>query len=259
MSLNQQARQANALFEAWLTENAQSFLPPGETTYRSCFIQPLVKLPQLGMAVMFPNVEGEVLHTNEHLTVIQPEEATLVGVATATLQVPADGLSPGQRIRIRPTPLVDIDGVPLDSFTGTPQRHGLQIIGLRRASLCLQPKTSFVSDLVEQLEHLTMPGEMRTVAAALIQAGAKRETTAVLEDDANGVYGITCAVATQKFSGVMALYLDLAADLYRLELKPTGAAEPAEIIDGIYFDSIGDIVAHHIDDGSWLRNHVDLL
>lgn len=248
-------RRIELLFEAWLLSFAVDHLPAGTEKYKSFFVRPLSPYPGMGIAIMMPPVNGVLIYTDHLLTVIRTSDQVLVGVATMTLVCPFD-IHLGQVLCISPTRLYDADGLPLNEFSS---KGGIAIIGMRRASLGLDEActTTYTRELVHQLETLPIPDELRTISAMLIKAGARAQSSCVIEDEDKGLYGLTFMIANERFQGKLGVFLDLARDLYRVEL--TSAGEETQIIENVYFDNLGEVLCDAIDDGTWLANTVSLV
>lgn len=248
----------------WLQANVKcgGLIPKNVRSYKWRIIEQNSVSPTLGMRIMPSSVEGKVVHINDEFTILKVERNLFAGVATQALSIKPPVLGEGVKVKITPHLPRDIDGIALDKPSLKDPEYGnenVTIIGMRQQRMDITPESQILRNLVQTLDEMAMPDGQRTLTSALITAGARRNNLQWVEDESKSIYYLQMRLATEKFAGIFRLAYQVAEDLYAVDLKPDDAAKPGLNHESLYFDELGYFIAHHIDDGQWRINKVELL
>lgn len=231
----------------WLRANARGKgrLPTNLGTYDYRTLGAGVRVhPVLGLAMSEKESIGTVVHVDEaHFCVKEGRKQYCFADRSAFL--PCPNLREGVNVVATPYNERDLDGIALGKMSLKDQQEapGAILIGIRKQSLNVQINTQVVSTLAEQLCTLPMPDQRRTLLGALVDAGARRESLAIVEDDNTGDYQISVAVKTDMLKGRFSIGYDCEEDLYWIKTSPEDGTEASgKEHTGVYFDDIGRFI-----------------
>jgi len=203
----------------------------------------------LGVAVDPQPFEGKVAVLTDELIVVK-RKRTEFAVLDRTLVTTVPQV--GDTVIVTPYIRRRFDGERADR----PEKNVI-LIGQAPAKLPLPaPKCLELAELVQQLEELPAPDGFRRITHMLVDAQAK-DFTWTDPDDENLIShppAINFTVSTQKFDGQVSIVYDRGADAYVIELRQDGGL--VKRVEDIYFDMLGEVLEHLIDDGSWRRIEV---
>ncbi|HBP0979061.1 GTPase [Comamonas sp. Y6] len=219
----------------------------------------------LGFAIDPKPFDGKVVAANDDAIVVKlkPSEFAVLDPNLVTT-VPSEGA----KVHVQPYARRRFDGLRADTpeertemtSDGIPYTVKTHILGSAPAKLPIpEPKCPELHDLIQQLEELPAPDGFRKITHMLVDAGAKDFTwvdptpSKIIETPP----AISFSVSTAKFEGSVTVLYDRAGDVYVIELHQ--GDELVERIDEVYFDSLGEVLAHRIDDGQWRQIRVDVL
>lgn len=246
--------------QSWLQANLRplKLIPSNVRRFNWRVLETVTTNQTLGMRLMAKPAEGKVIHATDDFLILKEGRSEFAVVPTEhlTLKPPVFGLD--DKVKISPQVLRDIDGIPLDQLAANdPYRDqgNVTIIGLRQAKLDIEPESEYLRNLIETLDNMRMPDGQRTLTSALITAGARRNNITWIET--GDTHQITMRVATGKFSGRLSIGYDLAFDLYTVTLNPDDPSLEELQLRDVYFDTLGELIEHHIDDGSWCALKVE--
>lgn len=223
------------------------------------------KVSVLGFDIDPKPFEGKVIADTGEAIVVKTGRAEF---AVLDRELVTEVPDEGTKVQIQPYARRRFDGLRADTpeertehaADGTPFTVQTHILGSAPAKLPLpQPRCPELQELINQLEQLLAPDGFRHITHLLVDAGA-RDFSVVdpLPDDIiKTPPAISFTVATVKFQGRVTVLYDRADDLYVIELKRDGVL--VERIDQVFFDSLGEMLEHLIDDGSWRHIRVQCL
>lgn len=241
----------------WLRNNIRELglIPKNTSKYHTGFVSAAPRVhPVLGMAIAHSPCSGKVVHVDDYFSIVKSDRAKFAIVDNAVLDAP---LSPQSEVSITPYTPRDFDGIGLNqpskedqaSYDSTNSR--VMQIGMRRISIPITPKSDYMRNTFEQLCQMPMPDGVRVLANALIDAGARRESLKLVEED--GRYCLGMQLQGSKFSGDFTLGYAPGKDLYWVELT---TADKTERIEDIYFDDLPELLDTHVSDDQCLKARV---
>ncbi|MGR0116440.1 GTPase [Ralstonia pseudosolanacearum] len=209
--------------------------------------------------------DGKVVATTDEAIVVKTGRTEFAVLDRNLVTVVPDE---GTKVHVNPYARRRFDGLRADTpeerteYTsdGTPYTIKTHILGSASAKLPIpEPQCPELADLIQQLEQLPAPDHYRRITHLLVDAGASDFTWVDPTPDKiiETPPAICFTVTTTKFTGQVTLLYDRGGDVYVVELRRSG--ELIERIDEVYFDTLGDVLARLIDDGSWRRIHVQVL
>ncbi|WP_425595271.1 hypothetical protein [Pectobacterium versatile] len=140
---------------------------------------------------------------------------------------------------------------------GKPYKLQTYVLGSAPARLPIpQPRSPELQELIRQLEELPAPDGFRRITHLLVDAGARDFTWVdpLPKDIIATPPAISFNTNTAKFNGRVTVQYERVDDLYAVVLSHDG--ELVERVDGVFFDTLGDVLLRLIDDGSWRRIRV---
>lgn len=170
----------------------------------------------------------------------------------------------GDTIRISPYARRDFDG--RFAYEGKEEKWGegftsvvYQFGGNFTKLPVVKPQCPYLVDLIEQLNELRAPDCFRNIAQLIADANGKDFALVDPADEDVGKIApsISCRVSTAKFSGRVSVALDVGADHYDFKLESD--VGETTLIEGIYFDQLGEVFAGRVDDGKWRTIRIELL
>ncbi|WP_434547549.1 GTPase [Pectobacterium brasiliense] len=171
----------------------------------------------------------------------------------------------GAKVQVEPYARHRFDGLRADTpeerteYTadGKPYKLQTYVLGSAPAKLPIpQPRCTELQELIRQLEELPAPDGFRRITHLLVDAGARDFTWVdpLPKDIIATPPAISFNTNTAKFNGRVTVQYERVDDLYAVVLSHDG--ELVERVDGVFFDTLGDVLLRLIDDGSWRRIRV---
>ncbi len=216
----------------------------------------------LGFRIDPQPFDGKVVATTDEAIVVKIGRTQF---AVLDRELVTDIPVEGAKVTVQPYARRRFDGLRADTpeevvehtSDGTPYKVTRLILGSAPAHLPVaKPVCLELQQLIEQLESMPAPDQHRTISHMLVDAHASEFTLVdpSPKDIIRTPPTISFNVVTGKFDGrVSVLYLR-GDDVYAIELHRDGKC--VERRDEVYFDMLGDTLAHLIDDGSWRRIQV---
>lgn len=236
---------------SWLHANARGKgrLPKNLGTYDYRTLGAGVRVhPVLGLAMSEKESIGTVVHVDEeHFCVKEGRKQYCFADRSAFMPCPT--LREGVNVVATPYNERDLDGIGLGKLSLKDQQDapGAMLIGIRKQSLGVQLKTRVNNALAHQLCTLPMPDQQRTLLGALVDAGARRDSLLIVEDDNTGDYQISVAVKTDMLKGRFSIGYDCEEDLYWIKTSPEDGADASGTDHaGVYFDDIGRFIEEFV-------------
>lgn len=241
----------------WLRSNIRELglIPKNTSKYHTSFVSAAPRVhPVLGMAIAPPPCSGKVVHVDDYFSIVKTDRAKFAIVDNDVLEAP---LSQHSEVSITPYTPRDFDGIGLNqpskedqaSYDSTNSR--VMQIGMRRISIPLAPKSDYMRNTFDLLCQMPMPDGVRVLANALIDAGARRESLSLVEDESR--YSLSMQLQGSKFTGAFTLGYAAGKDLYWVELT---TADKTERIEDIYFDDLPELLDTHVSDDQCLKARV---
>ena len=211
-------------------------------------------------------VEGRVVALTDEAIIVKIGRAAFAAIDRAfATQCPSIGTT----VRVTPYFRRNFAGERLEAprrenwTDAQGQTHGMRVMTtgghITRIPLSAKPTCPYLADLVEQLEIMRTPDSLRTIANMLVDAKAEAiEIVDPAEEHLSDTPPeISFAVATEKFTGRVAVLYDDGTMSYAVELRAAGAM--AERIANVKVTRRAEVRADRIDDGNWRRLHVEML
>lgn len=218
----------------------------------------------LGFVIDPQPFDGTVIATTDEAVVVKTGRAEFAALDRNLVTTVPDE---GAKVHVRPYARHRFDGLRADTpeertehtADGTPYTVKTHILGSAPAKLPIpEPQCPELGDLIQQLEQLPAPDRFRRITHLLVDAGACDFTWVDPTPDRIIVTppAISFTVATAKFAGRVTVLYDRAGDVYVVELRRDD--ELVERHDEVYFDSLGEVLEHLIDDGRWRQIEVSV-
>lgn len=250
----------------WLQSVAGKHIPSNARQYRFLIYTGEASINSLGLQADLKPQEGKLVEVNEIWTAIKTARTEFFVCATKLMEfVPEIGAT----IRVTPYARRQFDGTRLDApkvrdFDG--YKMSTFVIGERVSPIPIDKtslKSSYLRDMITQLEELPAPDGTRTVAQLLIDAGAGTEPICYDDPEDGDVISkpptVEFRISSQKWNGYLSLIYSRSMDLYRIQLtEPTKAKVEVDIQD-VDFTSLGEVIATLVDDGNWRIAKVEVL
>lgn len=212
----------------------------------------------LGVKTDYRPIAGKVVDTIEGAVVVKTGRTDFAVVSHEILSsIPEVGAT----VRITPYARRLFDGSRLDGPQVEDQtlENGLRIqtrtirIGDNRTPLPVQAQRStYLQDLIRQIEEMRAPDGFRTVAQMLVDAKATAFTVVDPSDNDDIIATrpeISFSVSTARFEGRVSVVYWRVPDLYHVHFAPE-SGQPEEVPD-VDFMSLGGVLGERIDDGLW--------
>jgi hypothetical protein len=220
------------------------------------------KESMMGFRVDPQPFEGKVVVTTDEAIIVKTGRTTFAVLDRSLVTtVPMEG----SKVSVQPYARRRFDGKRADTpeevtrraADGTTYTVQSIVLGSAPAKLPVPPVQCLeLQQLIEQLESLPAPDRHRTITHMLVDAKASDFT--VVDPKPSDIIDtpptISFTVSTAKFQGRVSVIYLRGMDVYAIELHRDG--ELIERIDEVYFDSLGEILARRIDDGTWRRIQV---
>lgn len=113
-------------------------------------------------------------------------------------------------------------------------------------------RSSYLKDLIEQIEKMKAPDGFRTVSQMLVDANATAFTVVDPSDNDDIIATrpeISFSVCTSRFKGRVSVVYWRVPDLYHVHFAPE-SGQPEEVPD-VDFMSLGSVLGERFDDGQW--------
>ncbi|CAM5214801.1 MULTISPECIES: GTPase [Alcaligenaceae] len=219
----------------------------------------------LGFAIDPQPFDGKVVAANDDAIVVKlkPSEFAVLDPKLVTA-VPNEGA----KVHVQPYARRRFDGLRADipevitekGSDGVPYTITRHILGSAPAKLPVpEPQCMELGQLIQQLEEMPAPDGFRRITHMLVDAGAHDFTwidptpAKIIETPPS----ISFTVSTAKFTGRVTVLYDRAGDTYAVELHRDG--ELVDRHDEVYFDMLGEVLEHLIDDGRWRQISVSVI
>lgn len=220
------------------------------------------KVSTLGIHIDLKPFEGKVITRTEDAIVVKTGR---IEFAVLDRTLVTEDPDEGALVQVEPYARHRFDGLRADTpeerteYTadGKPYKLQTYILGSAPARLPIpQPSCPELQELIRQLEELPAPDGFRRITHLLVDAGA-RDFTWVdppPKDIIATPPAISFNTSTAKFDGRVTVQYERADGLYAIVLSHDG--ELVERVDGVFFDTLGDVLLRLIDNGSWCRIRV---
>lgn len=220
----------------------------------------------MGLQIDPSPVDGQLIATSDDWVAIKTGRCEFFVCAKELMEHVPDV---GATIRVIPYARRKFDGTRLDapkSETYEGVTRTIVHIGARVSRLPVDKqslKSSYLKDLIDQIEELPAPDGVRTIVQMLIDANAGSE--AVLfddpldEDSANTPPTLTFRVSSEKVDGYLRISYSRVLDLYRLDLTDVAKATLLMEVDNVDFTALGTEIAALVDDNRWRSAKVVVL
>lgn len=221
--MNQQPNALAPRLQSWLRENARgkARMSARAKTYQYRTIEGGQRAhPILGVAVAEAQSIGVCVHREDEYFVVKEGPAKFCGVQFKAF-APAPELREGSHVVVKPYYMRDLDGLGFNEMSRKDRAiHGehVMFIGRRSVKIDLPVQTDEMRNTLDMLCSVQMPNDPRPLICALVDAGARTETTVITEDVAQSRYGIRFAVSTARFTGTLEVRYDVGQDLYAVDL-----------------------------------------
>ncbi len=240
------------------------YLPRGVSKYEFRFVESIPDYSAVGIRLDPPPFCGRVIAVTQDAIVVKTDRNRfdVIDRSVATL-VP----DVGDRVEVTPYGRHHFDGSRVGSITDADGTQPDGLSGLSRLIIfggsithfpVVAKRSSYLSELIRQLEHLPAPDGFRTLAHLLVDAKATNFT--VVDPEDNDAHAISPAlhfsVTTEKFEGDVHLIYDYQKDYYVIELRKSSVI--VDRVADICFDQIGDVLDEKIDDGRWRLIHINV-
>lgn len=261
MSRKEQARD-------WACSVARCHLPRTARRYAlAIYVGEASVNSALGLQIDLHPAEGKLVElTDEWLMIKIGRGAALFVVARDLVDV----VPPlGAVVRITPYARRGFDGrrldAPREQILGDGSRIQSYIMGESRSCLPIDKeglRSSYLRDMIEQVEALDAGDGLRRLSQVLVDAGAYQHPVEFVDPNDEDVIATPPAlkfrVATAKHDGWFEIRYQRAADTYRLLL--TGQdGQLVKDCENVLFDQLAPITLDWIDDGVWRIARVEIL
>lgn len=171
----------------------------------------------------------------------------------------------GATVRVRPYARRRFDGCRLDAPEKSENGFTTFVIGKRISRLPIDKTTLrsfYLRELITQIEEMSAGDGFRTIAQALIDAGAHLEPVAYQDPADEEAYdkpaSLTFRIKSNKHDGHLQIQYDLVIDYYVIRLLNADGSLKKECKD-VGFDQLADVIVSMVDDGRWRIAHVEIL
>lgn len=262
MNFNEQAG------KAWLRANVSRLVPANTREYKSSTLTLRLGTNMLGMHVDLPPVEGTVVHAGDDFYAVKTARTAFSIVDPTLLPAP---LAEGSKVRITPYQRRRFDGTRFSEPESTEQRDGYvvktMLIGKSVSDIPVpKPATEYTEHMLDLLHRAKCPDGVRLISNMLVDFNARNielqepVLTGQPDEWRDPQFKFDCETA--KFAGRVIIGLDIAADVYYVELQkpdPDGAMATVSRCATVYFDQMAEVLETLLCDGKWKIATVDLL
>ncbi len=174
----------------------------------------------------------------------------------------------GATVRITPYARRLFDGSRLDApqIEHETLENGLRIqtrtikLGDDRTPLpVIAERSSYLRDLIDQIEKMKAPDGFRTVAQMLVDANATAFTVVDPSDNDDIIATrpeISFSVCTTRFDGRVSVVYWRVPDLYHVHFAPESGQH--EEVPDVDFMALGSVLRDRIDDGQWRMAKIEI-
>jgi hypothetical protein len=220
---------------------------------------------KLGFQVDLKPAEGKVVDQNEDwLCVKTASNKFFIAIKTLLSSVPEIGST----VRITPYHRRRFDGkevgAPDESHDGffTCQTFTLGDSNSRIPVDKKSLQSSFLLDLIGQIEKLPTPDGLRNLGNALVDAGGEKPAVLGFKDPSDDECcdvrpAIEFAIDTLKFKGSLVIEYNRGLDYYDIVLLQDGVEQKR--VEDVDFMSLSGVVVDLVDDGMWKIAKVEIL
>jgi len=250
----------------WLYGIAGKYLPSNARQYTFKTMSGEVHTSSLGFQVDIAPAEGKVVDENDDWLLVKVGRTEFFIASKVLLQsIPEIGST----VRITPYHRRRFDGKEVGAPDVTDSGNGFQCQSFRlgddNSRIPLdkaQLQSSFLRDMVNQIEKLPVGDGVRNIGNALVDAGGANPGLAGYKDisdyDAAVVPpSIGFNIDTQKFKGVLVVEYNRSMDYYNILLLDNG--EEVKRVEDVDFTTLGAVVIDLADDGLWKIATVEIL
>lgn len=211
----------------------------------------------LGFQMDLSPADGKVVDKNDDWLVVRTKRTEFFIAAIDLLDlVPEIGAT----VHIEPYARRGFDGIRLDAPKETDYGNGVRMqtftlgesvsrLPIDKASL----KSTYLKDMINQIEQLPSPDGVRKLGQVLVDAGAYLGPVSCHDpDDLDCITvppSLSFTVSTEKFNGVLQIVYDRGMDLYQFNLIQD--QQVVQHLEDITFDDLGRILIDLVDDGKW--------
>lgn len=250
------ASQLQALVVAHVPRNCRG------VKYRIYDDQPAISA--MGLRVDPKPFEGKVIAVTGEAIVIKIARTQFAVVDCNLATVVPDE---GAKVAITPYARRRFDGARIDTpeeetrYDDDGKPYTIRSVLLGGSTLKLPVPTTQCPELaalIEQLEQLPAPDNLRKLTHLLVDAGARDfETIDPTAADTITAPAISFTASSAKFQGRVSILYERGQGLYAVELRQHD--ELVERANDVAFDSLGTVLESLIDDGEWRRIQVEVL
>ena len=260
--------------KAWLKNNVLSLVPANSRRYTFGDVSLKLGTNMLGLPADLKSIEGTVIHRDDGFYVVKTGRAEFKFVDPSLLKQELDldskvRITPYARRRFNGTLLSDPEKVE-DTGTGFISRT--YAIGVRHSVIPVaEPTTVYSQQMLELLHHGKCTDGVRVISNLLVDCNAKnfrlQEPPPVDEEtgESLGPYvdpQIQFDCTTSKFTGEVTIGVDVAADVYYVDLKKPNAGgflQSHAKCEQVYFDRMAEVLENLLCDGNWKFAKVEVL
>ncbi|KGA43424.1 GTPase [Pectobacterium brasiliense] len=237
-------------------------VPSNARSFRFNIFDGQPKVSTLGFHIDPKPFEGKIIARTEDAIVVKTGR---IEFAVLDRTLVTEDPDEGAKVQVEPYARHRFDGLRADTpeerteYTadGKPYKLQTYVLGSAPAKLPIpQPRCPELQELIRQLEELPAPDGFRRITHLLVDAGARDFTWVdpLPKDIIATPPAISFNTSTAKFNGRVTVQYERVDDLYAVVLSHDG--ELVERVDGVFFDTLGDVLLRLIDDGSWRRIRV---
>lgn len=268
MSFNPQAA------KTWLQNNVHNLIPSNAARYKFGEVGLKLGSNALGLSAEIPTVEGTVVHCNPEFYVVKIERNAFKFVDPSMLPEP---LALNSKVRITPYKRRRFDGSFLTDperveDSGTGFRVSTYVLGVNHSAIPLpKPRTIYAEQMLELLHHGKCEDGVRRISNLLVDCKAtnfKMHEPPEVDTETGEDLGpwvdpqIVFDCNTQKFVGQVTIGVDVAQDVYYVELSKADAEGQMRIhtkCSQVHFNQMAQVLQDLLCDGRWKFAKVDVL
>lgn len=262
--------------KAWLKDNVRTLnlIPANSRRYTFGDVSLKLGTNMLGLPADLKPIEGTVIHRDDGFYVVKTGRTEFQFVDPSLLQQELEldskvHITPYARRRFNGTLLSDPEKIE-DCGNGIITRS--YTLGVRHSEIPVtKPTTVYTQQMLELLHHGKCTDGVRVISNLLVDCKARnfrlQEPPAVDEEtgESIGPYvdpQILFDCMTSTFTGEVTIGVDVAADVYYVELKKPDADGVLQMhakCEQVYFDRMAEVLEDLLCDGSWKFAKVEVL
>lgn len=250
----------------WLYEIVNPFLPGNARRYTFKIMTGEIQTSSLGFQVDMAPAEGKVVAENDKWLLIKVGRIEFFVASKDLLQsIPEIGST----VLITPYHRRRFDGKEVGAPDVTESGNGFRCQSFRlgddNSRIPLdkdQLQSSFLRDMVNQIEKLPVGDGVRNIGNALVDAGGANPGLSGYKDPSDHDAAVVPPsigfnIDTQKFKGALVVEYDRSMDYYNVLLLDNG--EEVKRVENVDFTTLGAVVIDLVDDGLWKIATVEIL